>query len=326
MDPIRTEADVDALLRSAKALAVIAAWSEQGLFSLLAEGPRRLDELPGDPRALRITAPVLKHLGLLDGDGERLALSFSGRRMHAAKELPPGTYLELLRRLSTMGEVLREGGPMTDAEGKSLLTDGGVRRADPEDFAGFLDMLYRASEPSAQEVYDWIAPRVPAEGALLDVGGGHGRYARTFADSGRRAAIFDFPEVIEYARERHGDALDYLAGNFRDPAADFGGPYDLIFLSNIVHGEPDAENVSLLRRLAAALKPGGWIVLKDMFIDELGCDPEKAVFFGLTMLSYTKAGESPTLEQGKRWFDAAGLGNTTLSVHERYQLLSAQKG
>lgn len=324
MRTIQSERDVLELLYAAKALATIAAWSDRGLFDALAEGPKTLDALDGDPRALATTAPVLAHLGLLVGDGHRYDLSNEARALHAAGELPTGRNLAYLRELSRMDEVLAEGGPVAGDDGAPRLTSGGVTPDDPEATRRFLDMLYRTSEVSAGRVLEWTQPRMRAGAAMLDIGGGHGRYARTFADAGFPATVFDMPLVVDLARERHGDALSYLTGDFHT-CEGFGGPYGAILLSNIVHGESGAQNADLVRRCHAALEPGGVLVLKDMFIDEQGRDPQNAVFFGLTMLFYTRLGRSYDLAEVNRWLAAAGFGAPEIAVLETHALVFARR-
>ncbi len=320
MRHIRNEEDIDDLVRSAKALAVITAWNELGLFEKLSERPRTLDELSVDRRALEVTIPVLKHLGLLFDEGDRVALSSKAAALVADKQMPTSRNLDILRDLSQMDQVIQRGGPLSSEH----VTDGGVVE-DPERAARFLDMLYDSSLDSAEHVYETLSPLLPGKARLLDVGGGHGRYCRRFVDAGHSATLFDFSHVVDYARRRHGDALAYITGNFRDESVDFGGPYDAVFLSNIVHGEPDAENRLLIGRLARTLAPGGRLVIKDMFIDEHRQDPENAVFFGLTMLYYTRAGQSPGVGQARDWLSAAGLVEPALATFGRFQLLHARR-
>lgn len=320
MRPIRTAADIDDLLRGAKALAVISAWNDLEIFTALADGPRLLSELPGDPRAIAITTPVLKHLGLIRGDETRIGLTETGAELLASGGLPTAKNFEFLEGLGQMGRIVKEGGPLNPDD----VTDGGVRLHNIERSRGFLDYLYDGAAKTSATCFEWLAPDLPKSARVLDVGGGHGRYVKRFVDAGHHGALFDFEPIVEYARDRHGDTLAYFAGNFRDADAQFGGPYDLIFLSNIVHGEPSAENADLMQRLARCLAPGGRIVIKDMFIDAHGAQSEFAVFFGLTMLYYTRRGESPTVQSAKAWLTAAGLSDIALINMGGYELLSGR--
>ncbi len=306
-------------------LAATAAWSELGLFDELAgrAGPVDLAELPGDTRALTITAAMLAHVGLLDGGGRQWKLSKRARDMIERGELPGKRILGWLEDLSRMAEVLAKGGPVADSDGNPKITSGGVRPHDLQATRDFLDMLYRRSEPAAKVVAGWLVPRLPPGGHVLDVGGGHGRYAEAFVDQGCPVTLFDLPVVIDIARERCGNTLSYRAGSFHDDS--FGGPYDAVFLSNIVHGESPQANADLLRRLSACLRPGGWLLLKDVFIDEQGRDPEHAVFFGGNMLNYTAEGRSYTLRDVAGWCGSAGFEAPEPIPVDTYCLVFARK-
>ncbi|MHC4107236.1 MAG: class I SAM-dependent methyltransferase [Planctomycetota bacterium] len=322
---IRTEADFDALARGAMLLAVTAAWSELGVWDELVKrkGPVDLAELPGDTRALTITAPMLAHVGLLDGSGRQWMINKRARDMHERGELPVKRTSDWLADLARMREVLADGGPVLGADGKPKVTSGGVRPHDVQATREFLDMLYRRSGPAVGVVADWLVRRLPAGGHVIDVGGGHGRYAEALVDRGCTVTLFDMPMVIDLARERYGDKLRYHPGNFHEDS--FGGPYDAAFLSNIVHGESSEANADLLQRLSASLRPGGWILLKDVFIDEQGRDPEHAVFFGGNMLYYTAQGRSYTLHDVARWCDGAGLEPPEALGVDTYCLVFARK-
>lgn len=301
-----TDADFDGIIRSAKLLAVASAWSELGLWDELARHrtPLDLGELPGDTRALTISAAVLAHAGLLDGGGRKWQMSALARDLHERAMMPTPRNLDWLADLARMSDVLRSGGPVRDSSGQPKATSGGVHPEDPEAARRFLDMLHRRSAGTAETVADWLTTRLRPHGHVLDVGGGHGRYASALVDRGYHATVFDLPVVIDIVRERHGDRLSYIKGDFHTDA--FGSGYEGALMSNIVHGESSDTNADIVRRIHQALEPGGWLVLKDMFIDEQGRDPESAVFFGVTMLYYTWHGQSYTLQDVTRWCRAAG--------------------
>lgn len=320
---LETEHDAMQWVWAAKALAAVSAWNALGHFDRMRAGPVALAELPGDRRALEVTLPVLLHVGLVATDGERVGLTPAGGRLLERGELPTGRNLDLLRDLGRTAEVLRDGGPVKDDAGQSKATRGGT----VDDLAQterFLDMLHRMSEEPARNTLTWLAPGLPAGAAVLDLGGGHGRYARAFADAGHAVTLFDQPHVVGLARKRHGEALRYLEGDFHEVET-FGGPYDLVLLCNVVHGESAAQNASILARVARSLRPGGRVALRDMFLDGQGHDPASAVFFGMTMLFYTEQGRSPTVEEARGWFEAAGLTDLRMIELESHQILTARK-
>lgn len=321
---LETERDGLEWVYAAKALAVVAGWSAVGAFERLRGGPVAPSALGIEPRALATTLPVMKHLGLVAGDGEKLVLTQAGRRLVESGEMPTGRNLETLADLGNMAAVLREGGPVRDAAGKSKGTTGGTLADDPEHTARFLDMLYRGSESAATSFFSWFSPRLPKGGAVLDLGGGHGRYGRHFADAGFATTLLDLPHVISYAKARHGHALSYLEGDFH-VREDLGGPYDLVLLSNIVHGESPEQNAALVARVARSLRPGGVVAIKDMFLDELGREPANAVFFGLTMLFYTDKGQSPSFAQARDWFAKAGLDGPEMVALETQTIVLGRK-
>mgnify|MGYP001090611369 CR=1 FL=1 len=320
---LETERDGVEWVYAAKALAIVSAWSALGLFDKLRNGPVPRAELPGDRRALDATIPVLVHVGVLSADEERVALTPNAARLLATGALPTSKSLELLTDLGKMAEVISQGGPVRDAEGRPKATRGGTV-PDPAKTEAFLDYLYRISGEAAESTLGWLAPDLPERASILDLGGGHGRYARAFADAGHHVTLFDQPLVVSLARKRHGDVLAYMEGDFHQVES-FGGPYDLVLLCNIVHSESPDANASLIARAAKCLRSGGRLVIRDMFLDEHGAHPASAAFFGITMLFYTEHGSSPTVKEAREWCERAGLCDVSLAVFETHQMLIARR-
>jgi hypothetical protein len=294
MKRIQSEGDLDELVRNAKSLATIGAWAKNGYFESLAKAgePVALETLGGDLRALTICARVLAHLGILSGYGELWSLSTTGRRLYEEGALARAGLLGSLQDLSRLDELLETGEPIRK-------TDVGVNQDDPDGVRVFMDMLYRRSATSAYETARWIDERLGRKGHVLDLGGGHGRYAMALVERGMDATLFDLPMIVDLASERFGDTLRYRKGNFFED--DLGGPYDAALLSNIVHGLGPAENVALLSSLRKSLATGGLLVIKDMFLEDTGIHPDPAVYFALTMLNYTRSGNSYTFAETRQW-------------------------
>lgn len=137
-------------------------------------------------------------------------------------------------------------------------------------------------------------------------------------DLGFDVTLYDIPEVIELARERHGDALHYLGGDFLTDG--LGGPWDGIFISNVLHGLEEADNRVLLARLREALQPKGKLVIKDMFLEQSGGSPDGAAAFALNMLFFTEAGQSHALESVAAWCRDAGFAHFRIIHTATFQL------
>jgi SAM-dependent methyltransferase len=205
------------------------------------------------------------------------------------------------------------------------VSEGGVREDDVEGVRNFMDYLYRRSEKAASEVARWMAPRLKAESDVLDLGGGHGRYGAVLAEQGHKVTLYDRQLCVQVAQERYAEDLNYMVGDFYTD--DLGGPYDAALLSNIVHGLGPEENIKLFKSLNRSLKPGGFLVLKDMYLDPRGSDPENAVFFGMTMLMYTREGQTYTIDEMAEIASEAGLKlDATVHVPDMgYSLLFVEK-
>jgi SAM-dependent methyltransferase len=106
---------------------------------------------------------------------------------------------------------------------------------------------------------------------ILDVGGGHGRYAAEFCRTHPQvsAVILDLPTALVSAR----DLLEMpeLTGRISLQAGDFltdalGTDFDLALLVNIVHGLSPEQNRQLLARVREALRPGGRVAIVEQFV------------------------------------------------------------
>lgn len=289
MHPIQSEADLDRMRRSMQAYMTISAWASAGLFELLEDGEMRpLASIPGDPRALKIGATILGHVGLLQTDGTCWGMSPKGLELLQDGVLDSISHDDTCRYLQGLPEVLRNGTAIQT-------TDIGVVESDPDRVRRFMKSLYRRSERSSVHTAKWLAHWLPSGSRVLDLGGGHGRYAAAMSEQGLEATLFDKPVCTSIAREICGDSIQTIDGNFHSD--DLGGPYDAVFLSNIVHGLGEEEIRGLLKRIVGVLAPNGRIVIKDFFAQGNGLQPERAVIFGLVMLMYTRDGRTYTVAE-----------------------------
>lgn len=147
---------------------------------------------------------------------------------------------------------------------------------------------------------------------LLDLGGGAGSYAFALLLKypGLHATIFDRPAAVKVAlaeakRAGLADQVDVLGGDLFADA--YGGPYDVIFYSNVIHIYSPQENRRILKKLRSALKPGGRLIIVEYFLDKDQVNPPDVSAFNLMMLLFTERGRCYTWEEVTAWLKEAGF-------------------
>jgi acetylserotonin N-methyltransferase len=125
---------------------------------------------------------------------------------------------------------------------------------------------------------------------MVDLGGATGHLALAAKDRypELRVALFDLPEVIEFARSISPDHLDFVAGDFfNDPLP----PADLYAIGRILHDWSEDKIRLLLGRIHAALPADGALLIAERLIDEDRRGPVGAHMQSLNMLVCTEGRE-----------------------------------
>jgi len=288
---------------------VILSAFELGLFSIL--GERQLDaaraaHLAGaDPRACERLLNALCALGLVTKSGGRFRNAVVARRYLAAGSrlfmAGLGHRVSQWRSWGTLSEAVRRG---TSVVGRPAARgDESRRRA----FIAAMHERARLQAPAIVARLDLSRTK-----RCLDVGAGSGAFAMALARArpGLRATAYDLPEILPLTREyvrREGlvHRFDFLAGDFH--RGGFGSGFDLVLLSAIVHMNGEAENRRLILRAAAALNPGGQLVVQDYIMSADRTRPAAGALFALNMLVATERGDSYTAGEIAAWMRAAGL-------------------
>lgn len=164
-----------------------------------------------------------------------------------------------------------------------------------------------------------------ADTKILDVAAGHGEFgfavARRFPKA--RVVAADWRPVLAVARQRAHEAgledrFEELTGDAFE--VEFGTGYDLVLVPNFLHHFDEETNVKLLRKIAAALKTRGQVVIVEFVPNADRVTPPMAARFAFTMLTNTQAGDAYTREELDRMLAAAGFE----SVEERPLLPTPQ--
>ena len=147
---------------------------------------------------------------------------------------------------------------------------------------------------------------------MLDVAAGHGLFGITIAERYPQAHVtaLDWPNVLAVAAEnarRAGVAERYalLPGSAFD--VDWGGPYDVVLLTNFLHHFDVPTCERLAAKAYAALAPGGRALTLDFIPEPDRVTPPATAGFALVMLATTARGDAYTFAEFQAMFARAGF-------------------
>jgi len=151
---------------------------------------------------------------------------------------------------------------------------------------------------------------------VLDIAAGHGLFGIEVAklNPQARIAALDWAKVLDVAKENAQkagvlDRYDTLPGSAFD--ATFGGPYDAVLLTNFLHHFDHPTCVALLKKVRAALKPGGRALTLEFVPNDDRISPSMPAAFSMIMLTTTPSGDAYTFKQLSAMYTEAGFTNIT---------------
>jgi cyclopropane fatty-acyl-phospholipid synthase-like methyltransferase len=182
-------------------------------------------------------------------------------------------------------------------------------------YAGMLDGARLASDEVVSKV-----KLPPTASRLIDVGGGHGLYSVKFCQKHPQlsATVFDWPRALEAAKatvaaENMQSRVSLQEGDLWND--DLGSGYDVALVFNMVHMYAQEKNAELIRRVAAALEPGGLLVIMDQIAVKGRGSAAKAIarLQGLQLFNSVMGQTYPAKEIGG-WLAKAGFINIRTSL------------
>jgi len=148
---------------------------------------------------------------------------------------------------------------------------------------------------------------------VLDVAAGHGLFGIHVALHNPAAEIIfqDWENVLQVACENA--AKMGITGRFGTiPGSafdvDFGTGYDVALLPNFLHHFDFTTNVTLLKKVRAALKHGGLAAVIEFVPNEDRVSPPDGALFAMRMLGTTPSGDAYTFAEIDRMLREAGFG------------------
>lgn len=308
--------DIQRLASGYWASAALHALVSTGLAQELAAGPATAAELARirelSPRATGMLLTAGLALELLVKQGEWFSLA-PGVTALLSADSPRSMANAVLHLGDLMGDWAKLTRCVKTGQPVERRPAGEANQGQQPERAHF----YRAMRDLARNQAPGMAARIglsPGQ-RVLDLGGGPGVYGLTFADEVEdlSATVFDLPQSEAHFREEsavhpRGAGVRFLPGDFRKDH--LGGPYDVVWLSQVLHGEGPEGCRHLVALAAEALAPGGALWVQEFVLEPDDPKPPWPALFSLNMLVNTENGQSYTAEDIRGFMEAAGLVDT----------------
>ena len=141
---------------------------------------------------------------------------------------------------------------------------------------------------------------------VLDLAAGSGVGSIALAEKSPQVcvAVVDWPAVIPVcrkvtARRGVGDRYEYRPGDLLE--VDFGAGYQAATLGHILHSEGEKRSRALLKKVFAALAPGGVAAIAEMVPNDDRTGPAMPLIFAVNMLVHTDEGDTFTFGEMSAW-------------------------
>jgi ubiquinone/menaquinone biosynthesis C-methylase UbiE len=200
--------------------------------------------------------------------------------------------------------------------GRTVLPGDGSVEPDNPIWVQFAETMAPMMAPMAGPLGALVLEGSTEPMRVLDIAAGHGLFGIEIAKQNPQARVtgLDWAAVLHVALEnaRKAGVQDHyqmLPGSAFE--VEFGGPYDAVLLTNFLHHFDSPTCVALLKKVRAALRPGGRAATLEFVPNEDRVSPPMPAAFSMIMLTSTASGDAYPLSELTAMYNQAGFGNIT---------------
>lgn len=284
------------------------------VFESIDRGTKTVQELAMDLNArpetlarLLNAGVVLKLLESKDGIKFRIAPVCRTVLSPSADEYYLGDWIKNLDYMRVpllkLDEAILNSGPTIDP---ATHLGGG----DEEHLQKFTLAMHNYASFRGKELADFLS--TTGCKSLLDLGCGPGTYAFHLGmrNPSLELTLLDHPVVLETARDiekRYNlkNVIRYLPLDASQD--DIPGSYDIILVSNVLHGLGEDASRALIRRLYNSINHGGSLVIQAQYLRDDRLGGRWPIFLDLMMLCVTENGRNHSKKETRLWLEEAGF-------------------
>jgi 2-polyprenyl-3-methyl-5-hydroxy-6-metoxy-1,4-benzoquinol methylase len=285
--------------------AALKAALDLNLFTILADGPATSAQVAAKCgaalRGIRILCDYMTVNGFLTKSSDQYSLTqdsavFLSRKSPAYAGDAAEFLLsdQLTNAFKQLTESVRKGG--------TALPEQGSTAPEHPMWLTFARVMGGLMVPAAEALSQLLPLGSSRATKVLDISASHGTWGIALAKKNPEAHLvaLDWAPVLKMTeRNAHAAGLakrfSTIAGSAFD--VDYGKDYDVVLVPNFLHHFNVADCVRFLKKVYAALRPGGRVAIVEFVPNPDRVTPPAAAGFSLVMLASTPEGDAYTLAE-----------------------------
>ncbi len=291
------------------------------LFTLIGDGKNSIPVLAAAARAsergIRILCDNMVTQGFLTKHDSTYALTPDSQAFLDRNS--PTSIVDAGNGFFASEHMTRPFESLTEAIRRGRNATGGDGTMDPEDpaWVDFATSMATLQTPAAHAIAKILNAEDSRGIKVLDVASGHGLFGIVIAAKNPNAEIYslDWAPVLKIA-QKNADAAGVSTRFHKITGSafevDLGAGYDVALLTNFLQLLDPAAIETILKRLYAALAPGGRVVTLGFIPDDDRVSPPGPALASLIFLASTPGGEAYTFADYDRMFRSAGFSRSEL--------------
>jgi len=199
--------------------------------------------------------------------------------------------------------------------GTTTLPDGGSIQPEYPGWELFAESMVPMMAGAVQFIGELSVANGCEPKRVLDIAAGHGLFGIEVAKRSPRAEVVavDWSKVLQIAERNARSAR--VEGRYKTVPGDafeaqFGTGFDLVLLTNFLHHFDEQTCVQLLKKIHAAMEPGGRLITLEFIPNDDRVSPPVPAQFSMIMLTGTPHGDAYTARQLQSMTKAAGFGQS----------------
>ena len=304
-------------LQAYQRTAALKAGIELDLFTAIADGADTAaaiaQRLGAPERGVRILSDYLTIAGLLTKSGNKYQLP-PDTAAFLSKKSP--AYMGTVIGFLGMPDIIRNLDHLSNTIRTGKVPGNTVTGEEQELWVEFARSMAPLVMPSAMAIAEVLQITAAGPVKVLDIAAGHGVFGIVLAQRDPQAQIVavDWPGVLAVATEnakKFGVEKQHTLIPGDAFKVDYGTGYDIALVTNFLHHYDLPTCTTLMKKIAAATKPGGRVAILEFVPNDDRVTPPSAAAFSLQMLAGTPGGDAYTLAELRKVCEDAGWKNVT---------------